>query len=129
MWLDHYRTFWDTRLEALEAFLLQKERGAGYDAVLPGLARRYEAYLEEADPMFPVPRSAPAPLGDGGLAANRTSAVSAALDAAEKKSGAGRGAALTALAKRVDGYASGAKDAARVRMMSGAIKQLAAASK
>ena len=29
----------------------------------------------------------------------------------------------------VDGYASGAKDAARVRMMSGAIKQLAAASK
>jgi hypothetical protein len=29
----------------------------------------------------------------------------------------------------VDGYASGAKDAARVRMMSSAIKQLAAASK
>lgn len=29
MWLDHYRTFWDTRLEALEAFLLKKERGAG----------------------------------------------------------------------------------------------------
>lgn len=64
-----------------------------------------------------------------GLAADRTTAVSAALDAAEKKSGAARGAALTALAKQVDGYASGAKDAARVRMMSGAIKQLAAASK
>ena len=29
MWLEHYRTFWDTRLEALEAFLLKKERGAG----------------------------------------------------------------------------------------------------
>jgi DNA-binding transcriptional ArsR family regulator len=29
MWLEHYRTFWDTRLEALEAFLLRKERGAG----------------------------------------------------------------------------------------------------
>lgn len=28
MWLDHYRTFWDTRLGALEAFLLNKERGA-----------------------------------------------------------------------------------------------------
>jgi hypothetical protein len=62
-----------------------------------------------------------------GLAADRTTAVSAALDAAEKKSGAARAAALTALAKQVDGDASGAKDAARVRMMSGAIKQLAAA--
>ncbi|MDQ2943058.1 MAG: metalloregulator ArsR/SmtB family transcription factor [Candidatus Dormibacteraeota bacterium] len=29
VWLEHYRTFWDTRLEALEAFLLKKERGAG----------------------------------------------------------------------------------------------------
>ena len=28
-WLEHYRTFWDTRLAALEAFLLKKERGAG----------------------------------------------------------------------------------------------------
>ena len=27
MWLEHYRTFWDGRLEALEAFLLKKERG------------------------------------------------------------------------------------------------------
>jgi hypothetical protein len=79
---------------------------------------------------FPVVRSYLDQLvRNDGLAANRTTAVSAALDAAEKKSGAGRGAALTALAKKVDGYASGAKDAARVRMMSGAIKQLAAASK
>jgi DNA-binding transcriptional ArsR family regulator len=29
VWLDHYRTFWDTRLGALEEFLLKKERGAG----------------------------------------------------------------------------------------------------
>jgi DNA-binding transcriptional ArsR family regulator len=29
MWLEHYRTFWDTRLAALEAFLLKKEGGAG----------------------------------------------------------------------------------------------------
>ena len=79
---------------------------------------------------FPVVRSYLDQLvRNDGLAADRTTAVSAALDAAEKKSGAGRGAALTALAKRVDGYASGAKDAARVRMMSGAIKQLAVASK
>ena len=37
------------------------------------------------------------------------------LDAAEQKSGAARAAALTALARQVDGDASGAKDAARVR--------------
>jgi DNA-binding transcriptional ArsR family regulator len=28
MWLEHYRTFWDNRLRALEAFLL-KEGGSG----------------------------------------------------------------------------------------------------
>jgi hypothetical protein len=79
---------------------------------------------------FPVVRSYLDQLvRNGGLAADRTTAVSAALDAAERKSGAARGAALTALAKKVDGYASGAQDAARVRMMSAAIKQLAAASK
>jgi hypothetical protein len=55
--------------------------------------------------------------------------VSAALNAAEQKTGAARGAALTALAKQVDGYVSGAKDAARVRMLSSEIKRLAAASK
>jgi hypothetical protein len=66
---------------------------------------------------------------NGGLASDRTTGVSAALTAAEQKSGAARRAALTALAKRVDGYASGAKDAARVRMMSAEIKRLAAASK
>jgi DNA-binding transcriptional ArsR family regulator len=29
IWLEHYRTFWDTRLGALEAFLLKQERGTG----------------------------------------------------------------------------------------------------
>ena len=29
MWLEHYRAFWDSRLTALEAFLLKKEGGAG----------------------------------------------------------------------------------------------------
>jgi DNA-binding transcriptional ArsR family regulator len=29
MWLEHYRTFWDTRLAALETFLLKQERAAG----------------------------------------------------------------------------------------------------
>lgn len=28
-WLEHYRAFWDTRLAALETFLLQQDRAAG----------------------------------------------------------------------------------------------------
>jgi DNA-binding transcriptional ArsR family regulator len=28
-WLEHYSAFWDTRLGALEAFLVQQDRGAG----------------------------------------------------------------------------------------------------
>ena len=29
MWLEHYRTFWDNRLTALETYLLEKEGRAG----------------------------------------------------------------------------------------------------
>ena len=29
MWLEHYRTFWEGRLGALEEFLLRKERSTG----------------------------------------------------------------------------------------------------
>jgi DNA-binding transcriptional ArsR family regulator len=28
-WLEHYRTFWEDRLGALEAFLLKRDRGGG----------------------------------------------------------------------------------------------------
>ena len=35
MWLEHYRTFWDTRLAELEAFLLKKERGTGSEEAKP----------------------------------------------------------------------------------------------
>jgi len=31
LWLEHYRTFWESRLAALEAFLVKQERGAGPD--------------------------------------------------------------------------------------------------
>jgi hypothetical protein len=61
-----------------------------------------------------------------GLAADRTTAISEALDAAEQKNGAAAAAALTALAKEVEADASGAKDAARVRTMATEIKRLAA---
>ncbi len=31
VWLEHYRAFWNARLEALETFLLKQDRGAGPD--------------------------------------------------------------------------------------------------
>ena len=35
MWLEHYRAFWDARLAALEAFLLEKEHGKGSKKTRP----------------------------------------------------------------------------------------------
>ncbi len=64
-----------------------------------------------------------------GLAAERTAAISSALDVAEMKSGAARATALTTLAQQVDKDVAGAKDGARVRTMAGEIRRLAAASK
>ena len=79
---------------------------------------------------FPVVRSYLDQLmRNNGLPAPRTSAISSALVAAEKRSGAARRTSLTTLAKRVERDGSGAKDAPRVRAMSEAIKALAAASK
>ena len=81
-------------------------------------------------PAFVVVRSYLDQLVRGnGLATDRTSAVSAALDAAEKKSGAARAAALNALAIQVDADTKGAKDSARVTKMASEIRRLATASK
>ena len=66
---------------------------------------------------------------NSGLAAARTTAIDAALTAAEKATGAARKAALTKLATTVDADVAGAKDGPRVTMMSDAIKKLAAATK
>jgi len=77
---------------------------------------------------FPVVRSYLDQLvRNDGLAPARTSAIGRALDAAEQQSGAARKAALTALATAVTRDAAGAKDGAKVRMMAGAIRELAAA--
>ena len=64
-----------------------------------------------------------------GLTADRTAAITAALDAAEMKAGPARATALKALALQVDGDAKSAKDAARVRTMASEIRRLATASK
>jgi hypothetical protein len=79
---------------------------------------------------FPVVRSYLDQLvRNKGLAAARTTAIDAALTAAEKKAGAARRTALTTLAGQVDRDGRGAADAARVRAMAAAIRDLAAASR
>ncbi len=79
---------------------------------------------------FPVVRSYLDQLvRNNGLASTRTSAIDAALSAAEKQTGAARGASLRKLAQQVDADAAKAKDGARVRAMSGEMKRLAAVSK
>lgn len=79
---------------------------------------------------FPVVRSYLDQLVRGnGLSAARASAISNALTAAEKQSGAARGVALSKLATQVDADVNGAKDAPRVRAMAAAMRALAAVSK
>jgi hypothetical protein len=79
---------------------------------------------------FPVVRSYRDQLQrDNGLSADRLTAISKALDAAEKQTGAARKASLTKLAAQVAGDEKGASDAKRVHAMADAIKALAAATK
>jgi hypothetical protein len=81
-------------------------------------------------PAFPVIRSYLDQLGrNDGLAAARRTAIASALDAAEKQTGAARGASLTKLATQVDADVGGAKDKTRVRALSAEIKRLATVSK
>jgi hypothetical protein len=97
---------------------------------------RFTQYNPQSQPKiewpaaFPVVRSYLDQLVRGnGLAADRTTAIASALDAAEKQEGKARRTALDALAKQVDKDVAGAKDAERVKAMSVAIKDLAKASK
>ncbi len=79
---------------------------------------------------FPVVRSYLDQLvRNKGLATARTSAIAAALTAAEARTGTARRSALTALAAQVNSDVAGASDGARVRMMADAIRDLAAATK
>jgi hypothetical protein len=63
----------------------------------------------------------------GGMEAARIAAVRQALAGAEGAAGAQRSAALTQLATQLDGEAAGSSDAAKVRMLAGAVRELAAA--
>jgi hypothetical protein len=64
-----------------------------------------------------------------GLSSARVAAVRQSLASAESASGAQRRSALTALATQLDGDASGAGDAAKVRTLAGAVRELASASR
>ena len=96
---------------------------------------KFDEYNPQSQPKivwpaaFPVVRSYVDQLVRGnGLAAARTTAINAAIDAAEQQSGKPRRDALNALAKQVDKDVSAAKDPERVKMLSAAIKDLAKAS-
>ena len=60
-----------------------------------------------------------------GLASARITAVMSDLDAAEKATGAARKTALTLLATKLNGDASGSSDGAKVRMLSAELMELA----
>ena len=97
---------------------------------------RFAEYNPQSQPKiewpaaFPVVRSYLDQLVRGnGLAADRTTAIASALDAAEQQSGKARRDALNALARQVDKDVAGAQDAERVKTMSAAIKALAKATR
>jgi hypothetical protein len=60
-----------------------------------------------------------------GLSASRLAAVRSALASAESASGGTRGSALSALATQIDGDVSGSSDAAKVRLLAKAVRDLA----
>jgi hypothetical protein len=62
---------------------------------------------------------------NNGISRDRSSAIAGDLTRAERMSGGDRQAALTQLAARLDGDAQGASDAAKVRMLAGAVRDLA----
>ncbi|HJQ52624.1 MAG TPA: hypothetical protein VJ825_02165 [Gemmatimonadaceae bacterium] len=62
---------------------------------------------------------------NGGLASPRISAVRQALTAAEGRSGSARSSALSSLAAQLDSDAANARDAAKVRALAAAVRDLA----
>ena len=60
-----------------------------------------------------------------GLSAARITAVRSALDAAEKQSGGAQKTALNTLVTSINADASGSSDAAKVKMLSSAVAELA----
>jgi hypothetical protein len=77
-------------------------------------------------PSFALARAYADQLGrSNGLSASRLAAVRSALASAESASGSARSSALRTLATQLDGDASGSSDAAKVRLLASAVKDLA----
>jgi hypothetical protein len=62
-----------------------------------------------------------------GLAGDRITAVRSALESAERASGESRRSALTSLASQLESDAGAARDGAKVRVLAGSVRELAAA--
>ena len=81
-------------------------------------------------PSFALARAYLDQLGrSNGLAAETITSTRSALDAAERRSGAQRKTALTELAARLTGATDSARDAAKVRLLSAAVSDLANAQR
>jgi hypothetical protein len=126
-----YSSELDRGLDILE--LLPSDQLSANELAAAKLVRMNE-YNPQTQPFlswpaaFPVVRSYLDQLvRNEGLSAARTTAIATALDGAEAATGAKRRATLTALAAAVDRDVAGAKDPARVKAMSAAIKALARA--
>ncbi|MGH7447056.1 MAG: LVIVD repeat-containing protein, partial [Longimicrobiales bacterium] len=77
-------------------------------------------------PSFPLARAYVDQLErHNGLSASQIASVRTELTNAERASGASRRSALTTLATTIDGYAGGSVDAARVRLLARAVRDLA----
>ena len=63
----------------------------------------------------------------GGLSASRIAAVRQSLSSAEQASGSARSSALSQLASQIDGDANGSSDAAKVRKLASAVRDLSRA--
>jgi hypothetical protein len=95
-----------------------------------------EQYNPQSQPHYTFPAAFPVVrsyldqlVRNDGLSSDRTTAIAAALDAAEQQSGAARARSLTKLASQVDGDVKRAKDPQRVKTMAAEIRRLAAVSK
>jgi hypothetical protein len=114
---------------APSAFISQNEIDAAKSVHLDYLNTQGQPKFTWA-PSFAVARSYVDQLARGnGLGSRRVCDIRQSLADAERASGAQRRDALSALASQVDSDAGGAGDSARVRMLAGAIRDLAAATR
>jgi hypothetical protein len=97
---------------------------------------RFDTFNPQMQPKFVWPAAFPVVrsyldqlVRGGGLSPSRTSAISAALASAERMNGAARKSALEKLASEMDGDAGRAADAARVKAMAAATRDLASATR